>query len=203
MAHEINGELREKLGSRSARKLRAQDRIPCSLQSAETASLAFSIDEADFLSARRHHEHLFDVKIGKDKHPAVVRELQWDYLSDRIIHCEFQAVVLGVEIENDVTLDFVGIPKGGVLNVLLDSITISSIPSMIPDTIAVPVGELVDGDHLEAGQIEMPEGCTLVTAADYQVAIVSGAGGGEAPEEEEGDEAADSVEVIGETPEEE
>lgn len=199
MAHLLNGELREKVGSRSARKLRAANRIPCSLQSTEHAPLSFSLDEAEFLAARRKHEHLFDLKIGKDKHSAVVRELQWDYLSDRIIHCEFKEVVLGVEIENEVSLEFVGTPKGGVLNVLVDHITISSIPSKIPDSIEVLVGELEDGDHVAAGSIEMPEGCTLVTDAETQVAIISGAGGGEAPAEEEGEEAAaDSVEVIGE-----
>lgn len=202
MAFPLNAELREKLGSRSARKLRAAGRIPCSLQSSKVAPLSFSIDEAEFLAARRKHEHLFEVSLGKDKHPAVVRELQWDYLSDGIIHCEFQAVVLGVEIENEVSLNFIGVPKGGVLNVLSDTIAIRSIPSKIPDSIEVKVGELSDGDRLEAGQVEMPDGCTLVTDANHQVAIVSAAGGGESPEEaEEAD--ADSVEVIGEKPAEE
>jgi len=203
MAHLLNGDLREKVGSRAARKLRADDQIPCSLQSADAAPLAFSVDEALFLTARRKHELLFDIQIGKEKHSAVVRELQWDYLTDRIIHCEFKEVVLGVEIENEVSLEFIGVPKGGVLNVLVDHITVASIPSMIPDSIGVPVSELDDGDHVAAGEIVMPEGCTLVTDAGQQVAIVSGAGGGESPEEEEEEAAADSVEVIGETKDEE
>jgi large subunit ribosomal protein L25 len=160
--------------------------------------LAISLDEADFLAARRKHEHLFDLAVGKETHAAVVRELQWNYLTDSIVHVEFQAVVRGVELESEVGIEFVGVPKGGVLNVLVDHVTISSIPSMIPDSIEFKVGELEDGMHVEAGQLEMPEGCTLVSPVELQVAVISGAGGGEEPAGDGEEAAADSVEVIGE-----
>lgn len=198
MAITIQAELRDKVGSRAARKLRAADRIPCSIQSTTDPVVSLSIDEAEFLGARRKHEHLFDIALGKEVHPAVVRELQWDYLTDRIIHIEFQAVVRGVELESEVAIEFVGVPKGGVLNVLVDHITIKSIPSMIPDSVVFKVGELEDGMHVAAGELVMPEGCTLVSPEDLQVAVVSGAGGGEEPAEEGEEAAADSVEVIGE-----
>lgn len=188
MAITLKGEVRSNVGSRAARKARANGRLICNLQSAERAPIAFTLDDAEFMAARRQHEHLFDITLGKESHAVVVRELQWDYLTDGLIHCEFKEVVRGVEMENEVTLNFVGTPQG-VLNVLSAQITISSIPSMIPDSIEVKVGDLVDGQHVEAGQIIMPEGCTLVTAADHQVAIVSGAGGGETPDEPEEGEA--------------
>jgi len=197
MAITISAETRDKVGSRAARKLRAAGRIPASIQSTEEPVASISIDEAEFLAARRKHEHLFDIEVDGGARPAVVRELQWDYLSDRIIHVEFQAVVRGVEIESEVAVEFVGQPKGGVLNVLNGHVTISSIPSKIPDHIECKVGELEDGDHVEAGQLEMPEGCTLVSPADLQVAVISGAGGGE-PDEAAEDVDPDSVEVIGE-----
>lgn len=194
MAINLKGEVRQQVGSRAARKLRAQGRIICNLQAEGKAPIAFSLDGPEFLAARRQHEHLFDITLGKESHAAVVRELQWDYLTDDMIHCDFQEVVRGVEIENEVALTFIGTPAG-VLNVLSDHVTIMSTPSMIPHSIEIKVGEMVDGDHVEAGQITMPEGCTLVTPADHQVAVVSGVGGGggdeEAAEEEEGgDEAA-------------
>ena len=175
MAITLNAELREKVGSRAARKMRANGGIPCSLQDPKAAVIAFGINEDEFLSARRAHEHLFDIKIGKEEHAAVVRELQWDYLTDRIIHVEFQAVVRGVEVESEVSLTFIGQPAGGVLNALVDHVTVASIPSMIPNTIEVKVGELTEGQHLDASDLVMPEGCTLVTSGDTTVAGVSGA----------------------------
>ncbi|MDF1800283.1 MAG: 50S ribosomal protein L25 [Planctomycetota bacterium] len=198
MAINIQAELRDKVGSRAARKLRAAGRIPCSIQSTTDPVVSLSIDEAEFLAARRKHEHLFDISLGKDVHPAVVRELQWDYLTDSIIHVEFQGVVRGVELESEVAVVFIGVPKGGVLNVLADHVTIKSIPSKIPDSVEFKVGELEDGMHVSAGELEMPEGCTLVSPEDLQVAVVSGAGGGEALDAEGDDADPDSVEVIGE-----
>ena len=189
MAITLKGEVREQVGSRAARKLRAQGRIICNIQAEGKAPIAFSLDGAEFMAARRKHEHLFDITLGKDSHAAVVRELQWDYLTDEMIHCDFQEVVRGVKIENEVGLTFIGTPAG-VLNVLSDHITILSTTSDIPNSIEIKVGELADGDSVEAGQIEMPEGCTLVTPADHQVAIVSGAGGGGGGSDDD-DEAAE------------
>ena len=56
---------REQLGTRPARKLRAQGRIPASLQAAgKDLHVDFSVDEREFLSTRRRHTHLYDLEIG-------------------------------------------------------------------------------------------------------------------------------------------
>jgi large subunit ribosomal protein L25 len=175
MAITLSAELREKVGSRAARKMRANGGIPCSLQDPKAAVIAFGINEEEFLAARRAHEHLFDIKIGKEEHAAVIRELQYDYLTDRIIHVEFQAVTRGVKVESEVSLTFIGHPAGGVLNTIVDHVTVSSLPSMIPNTIEVQVGELSEGNTLAASELIMPEGCVLITSGDTNVAGVSGA----------------------------
>jgi len=190
MSMNLTGEVRDRVGTRASRKLRNAGRLPCSLQSSEAAPIAFSLDRAEFEAARRKHESLFDIKLGKDSHAAVVRELQWDYLTDELIHCEFQLVVRGVEIETEVSIEFVGTPSGGALNILADHVKVSSIPSKIPDHLEIRVGELQAGDHVEAGQLEMPEGCTLVDEADHIIATIAAAEG--VDEAEPGEEGADS-----------
>ena len=187
MSINLTGELRQRVGSRDARKLRAAGRIPCSLQSQTAAPISFSMDEAEFMAARRRHEHLFDIQIGKDSHAAVVRDLHWDFTTDKLFHCEFQAVTRGVQIETEVSLEFFGTPKGGVLTVLEDHVRISSVPSLIPDHIEIRVGHLEPGAHIAAGELKMPEGCTLVTEANHHVATVTGAEGADEPEEGEGE----------------
>jgi large subunit ribosomal protein L25 len=198
MAITLKAEIRERVGSRASRKLRANGAIPCSLQDSKAAVIAFSINEDEFLSARRAHENLFDLAIDGSDHPAVVRELQWDYLTDRIIHVEFKAVVRGVKVESEVSLTFIGHPSG-VLNALVNTITISSIPSLIPDTIEVVIGHLSEGEHLDASALTMPEGCELVTDGDTTVATVSGADAaieaGAIVEEGEESEAGEAGEV--------
>ena len=199
MAITLKAEIRERVGSRASRKLRANGAIPCSLQDSKAAVIAFSINEDEFLSARRAHENLFDLAIDGSDHPAVVRELQWDYLTDRIIHVEFKAVIRGVKVESEVSLTFIGHPSGGVLNALVNTITISSLPSLIPDTIEVVVAQLSEGEHLDASSVTMPEGCELITDGDTTVATVSGADAaieaGAIVEEGEAGEAGDAGEA--------
>ena len=61
MSATLSGIVREKLGSRHARVLRLQGRIPANVQGGGREDVNFSIEEDVFLAARRHHEHLFDI----------------------------------------------------------------------------------------------------------------------------------------------
>ena len=195
MPAKIETQLRDKVGSRWARRLRMQGRIPASIQGEDRENLNVSIDEATFLAARRQHEHVFELVLDNGTtEPAMVRELQWVPLSEDIQHVEFRRVVLGQETEAEVELTFVGHPKGGMLNHLVTHVTIAAIPSKVPDHIEVKVDDL-DTDHpLLAKDLEMPEGVRLVTDGDTQVAVAA-AMKAEAPAEGEGEEGEEGAEA--------
>ena len=173
MSATLKGALRDKLGSRWARRLRMQGRIPASLQGEGKQNLNISIDEVEFLAARRHHEHLFDIELDKETESALIRDLAYDSMGDRIIHVEFRRVVLGRKTEVEVELQFSGHPKGGVLNHLVTHLTISAIPTQIPDSIDVRVDGLEAGQQLLARDLTLPEGVDLVTDPETQVAVVN------------------------------
>lgn len=174
MSDQLTAAVREKLGSRPSKYLRLQGRIPCSLQGEGKGNLDFSIDSAEFASARRRHVHLFDLAVGDAApEPAMVRELQYDAMGDHIIHVEFLRVVRGQKTETEVELEFVGHPSGGVLNHLLTHITISCLPSQIPDSIEVKVAGMEPGTALHMSEIELPEGAEHVMDAETIVATVN------------------------------
>jgi large subunit ribosomal protein L25 len=164
---------RPKLGSRSARRLRLQGRIPASLQGEGKESLNLTLDEDEFLEARRHHEHVFMLALeGGQSDSAMVRELQWDPLGEVILHVEFRRVDLTRETEAEVMLEFIGHPKGGVLNHLVAQLTVAAIPSKIPDHIEISVDSMELGHRLYARDIKLPEGVRLVTPGQMPVAVV-------------------------------
>ncbi len=174
MSATLQATVREKLGSRWSRRLRLQGRIPCSIQGEGKDNLDVSIDEEAFLTARRQHEHLFDLELDKgEPETAMVRELQWDLLGDTILHVEFRRVVRGQKTQVEVELDFTGHAKGGVLNHVLTQLSILCLPSQIPDSIEVRVDDLELGVPLFAKDVVLPEGAELVTDPDAQVAVVS------------------------------
>jgi large subunit ribosomal protein L25 len=170
----IKGLVRQHLGTRDARKLRRQGRLPASAQGENKEAVHFTLDEVEFLAARRRHQHLFDIELDRgDVETVLVRELAWDALGDRIVHVEFRRVVRGRKTEVDVELEFTGFPKGGILNHLVTHLTVLSLPASIPDSIEVPVGELVVGTPLLAKDIRLPEGVELAMPGDTQVAVVT------------------------------
>ncbi len=184
----LKGEIRDKVGSRSSRALRSESRIPCTIQAdKDHEHLNFHLDQAEFLTSRRQHTHLYDLEMGGKTHSAVVRELQYDALGSDIIHVEFKPVTRGVATESDVELSFVGAVTDGVLNQSVSHITISSLPSLIPDEIEVRVGGLAAGTHIVASQLNLPEGVELAIDPDTEIAVIS-AIRAEAETPEEGEE---------------
>ena len=194
----LKAQKRTKLGSRTSRALRAEGLIPANIQG-DGDHIDVSIDEREFLASRRAHVHLYDIDVEGTQETAVVRELQWDTFGDNIIHIEFKKVVRGVAIDSEVAIQFVGQPKSGVVNLVVDSITISCIPSLIPDNVEVKVEGLEEGAHVKAGDLILPEGVSLARDPETDVATIVGAGGGEAPETDE-DEDGGEPGLVGEEP---
>ncbi len=174
MSATLKAILRDKLGSRFARRLRAQGRIPASIQGEHRDNVDFSIDEVEFLTARRHHEHLFDIEFdGRAAETAVVRELAWDAFGDEIVHVEFRRVVRGQKTRIEVPLEFLGHPKGGVLNHSVTHVTVMALPSQIPDVIEVKVDGLDLGQAIYARDLELPDGVDLAIEPGLRVANVT------------------------------
>jgi large subunit ribosomal protein L25 len=170
----LKAELREKLGTRPARALRAEGRIPASMSAdAKHAHVDLSIEEHNFLATRRRHTHLYEIEIGGKHEMAVVRELQWDTFGERIVHVDFKRVQRDVKTEAEVELEFTGHPKGGVLNHIHTHVTVLCLPMDIPDSIEVPVGGLDTGGAVLAKELKMPPGVELVhPAAETKIAVV-------------------------------
>ena len=183
----IPAEIRTTLGSRSARTLRADGRIPASIQGGEGECINVSIDSREFWRLRRQHVHLFDLEVDGNLQSATVRELQWDSLGDNLNHVEFHRVVRGVKTQVSVTLSYVGHPAG-VLNHLHDEIEVMCLPSLIPDSIEVKVDDMEIGHTITAGSVELPEGFDLVSAPDLAMATVADTRSNEVEEAAEGDE---------------
>lgn len=165
---------REKLGTRAAKKLRLQGMIPVSIQGIGKPNLDAAINEDEFLTLRRAHEHVFDLTYADGKEDtALVRELQWDVIRERIIHVEFRRIVRGQKTELVVDIRFEGQPKGGVTNQLVSQVTILALPRNIPDGLEVDMEGLEPGEAVHASDIELPEGVELVTEDETVLATVT------------------------------
>ncbi len=169
----LKAEVRTKVGSRASRALRQDGRIPAALNADDKHELVhLSIEEHGYLASRRRHIHLYEIELGGKLQMAVVRELQWDTLGERIVHIDFKRVQKDVKTESEVELEFTGHPKGGVLNHLITHVTVRCIPSLIPDSIEIPVSGLEQGGAIYGRDLKVPEGVELLFPLEAKVAVV-------------------------------
>ena len=167
----LKTELRPKKGTRHARSLRGRGQIPaCLLSDGKAPTVDFSISAHEFQAARRHHVHVFELELGGTVETALVRELQWDTFGDGVLHIDFKRIRTDVETEAEVELEFVGHPKGGMLNHLVTHVTVRCMPTMIPDSIEVPVGHLEQGGVILARELALPSGVSLAIPPETPIA---------------------------------
>lgn len=95
-----------------------------------------------------------------------IREVQVDPVRWNPVHVDFFAPNLNVEIASSVPVlhgEASGDIEGQLLTVV-DHVEIRGLPADLPSNITADVSSLVEvGQHVTAGDLEMPDGITLVT----------------------------------------
>lgn len=172
MSTTLKAEVRATVGTRQSRKLRALGRIPGNLQGGtDQPHIDLSIDEEVFLTARRQHQHLYELELGGKLETALIEELSWDVFGERIQHVEFRRVDRFAKTDVVVPLEFMGEPKSGVVMHLRNELTILTTPDAIPDSLIVKVGELSIGDTVTAAQVPLPAGASLYEDEDPDAVV--------------------------------
>ena len=167
---------RERTGSRYAQRLRKDGRLPAVIYGHKTDPVAVSIDQKEILTYVQHGTHVMKVDIeGGPTETCLVKDLQYGYLGDNVVHVDFARVNLKEEVTVRVHLDFVGTPEevhhaGAILNHNHTELTVTCKVSDIPESIRVDQTKM-EGMQLTAGEIELPPGLKL--GEDEHTIIVS------------------------------
>jgi large subunit ribosomal protein L25 len=203
----IEAEKRGTQGTGEARRMRHKGTLPAIMYGSGVEPVMLQINEHDFVQMMRKHasEYLMvDLKVdGGDVRKALVKEVQHHPVTGNVLHVDFQAVSMTETIAVDVTVELVGEPVGvveqaGVLEHLLRTVEIESLPSDIIESVRVDVSAMNIGDRLTVGDIELDKDkYTVITAPEVAIAAVmpprvaaAGAESDEASEEGEGGEGA-------------
>src|SRR3954452_22462835 len=106
-------------GTRVARRLRAQGRIPAIIYGHKQAPVPVTLARTDVAQMIKRASHLAELRVGELTEMVLVRAIQWDHLGKEIIHLDFSRVSADESIETEVRLEVrgtaPGISEGGVL----------------------------------------------------------------------------------------
>src|SRR3954447_20792404 len=165
-------------GSRVARRLRAQGRIPAIIYGHKQAVVPISLSRDSVWEMIKKSTHLAELVLGDTTEMALVREVQWDHLGKEIIHLDFGRVSADESIETEVRLDFrgtaPGIAEGGVLEQLVHTVRVTCRASAIPDSIKVDVSNLHLDEALHVRDVTgLPEGVTIDADGDLLLVHVT------------------------------
>ncbi len=159
---------RTEFGSRVARRLRRSGSVPAVVYGRGGGELKVMVIEKDFMDSIGFSTStgIINLKMGR-KSPitAIVKDVQWDIITDRPVHIDFLRVSADqiVSIPVHVHLENIplGVKMGGVLEHTLHEITIKVRAKDIPSAINLNVEDLDVGDSVHLSEITLPEGITL------------------------------------------
>lgn len=172
---------RTETGSRPARRLRVQGRVPAVVYGRGIAPISVTVSARDLYSAL-HTEAganaLINVDVADgDTVLTVAREIQRHPVRGEITHLDLIKVSLDEAIEAEVGLEFLGEPigvreAGGVLETIEVSVLIEALPTEIPPQIQIDVSELDVGDTVTIAHLPVVEGVTYLEDEDRPLATV-------------------------------
>ena len=176
------------------RALRNQGKVPCVLYGGEK-QVYFSATENDLNKLVNTPDvYLLNIDIDGESFQAILQDIQFHPLTDRIIHIDFLQVFDDKEVTVNIPVNFIGTPigvrNGGNLLVRKRAIRTRAIPANLPDAIDINIEELKIGKFLYIGDIR-DERYTFLAGDKSVIVGVKTARGAVEDEEEEDEEGTE------------
>lgn len=167
---------REKIGSGHALRLRQQGQVPAVLYGLKKDTLPLTVGEGDLGRFLRSGGRLVELKLGETARTAILREVQYDPLTDAVLHVDFVRVDKDQAIEDKVPVVYKGRAKGtaegGIFQAVRDSLLVAARPADLPREIVVEVDHLAVHQGIHAGEVKLPAGVTLKTPPQALICTV-------------------------------
>lgn len=174
---------RDETGKSVNRRLRREGWIPAVVYGAGKDPVPIQVERTRFLELLREsgsENAVFQLELagtGKKRH-TMVRQIDADPITRRVLHVDFQRVLMDETVRVSIPIEIVGVAEGvkthgGVLDFVTREIAIECLPGDIPNSVEIEVTPLEIGDHLETGDLELPEGVALMDEADKVVVSIA------------------------------
>lgn len=187
----IEVQKRERVGKGGNREARRNGLIPGVVYGGGKDSVPIQLDRKSFVEMMKKSESenpIFLLKLGtgQERH-AILREIQKDPVSRMVIHLDFQRVEMNQKVHVTVPIELKGIAygvktEGGLIDFVTREIAVECLPGDIPAHLDLDVTEVRVGQHVEARELQLPNGVTLFDAPEKVILSLTHARAEEATE---------------------
>jgi large subunit ribosomal protein L25 len=159
----LTAKKRDRVGTRYASRVREQGGLPAIVYGHKEEPVPVSLERRDALAHILKGEKVFRLQIEGQKEPETVllKDVQFDYLGNGVVHCDFARVSLTDRVTVKVPIHLIGEAKGlktagAILMHPVSEIDVECVVTEIPDYIEVNVADL-DVDHaITAADVTLP-----------------------------------------------
>jgi large subunit ribosomal protein L25 len=154
----IEGQIRTEFGKTATRQLRSEEKVPGVIYggakeinfSAPTSSFKSVVYTPDFM--------LTEILIDGTSYKCVLKDLQFDKVSDKLIHVDFLELVGDKKVTVSIPIKFTGIPagvkEGGKLAVKMKALKVKTIPEHLLENIEVDLTELKLNENVRVQDVK-------------------------------------------------
>jgi len=201
----ISVKKREAVGKKNTRALRNQGNVPCVLYGGEK-QVTFYAHENDFRKlVYTKDTFVVELDINGDVINAVMQDIQFHPVSDKILHIDFLQVFDDKPVTVSLPVNLEGISKGvkngGNLLFRRPKIITKGLVSNLPDAININIEDLAIGMFIYIKDINI-EGCEFLAPPNSVVVGVKTARTAIEIEEEDNEDSDDSSDTSSEAPSE-
>ena len=179
----LSAELRSRAGKGAARQTRRDGRVPGVIYGNKQPATLISVEPRELMKQLRKkafHATLFDIACDGKTERVLPRDVQFDPVSDALIHVDFMRVGEHRRVHVGVPVAFLneaespGLKRGGVLNVVRHEIELICSVDRIPQRIEIDLEGLDIGDSVHISMVKLPEGVRPAIAdRDFTVASIA------------------------------
>jgi len=207
----VVAEARADAGKGASRRLRRlEGKIPAIIYGGDQPAQSLTLVRKDFehmLENEACFSSILEVRVGDDKHSAIIKDIQRHPAKGFPMHADFLRVRMDQAIKVNVPLHFVNEEQcagvklgGGMIQKQATDIEVQCLPKDLPEYLEVDMLEVELGQIVHLSEISLPEGVTstaLELGEDHDLAIASVI----APRgaKEEADEEVETTEDEGES----
>ena len=142
----MSGSLRENVGKKDAKALRAEEKVPCVLYGTGE-QIRFSVLQKAFKPLLFTPEvHFVELDIAGTKKIAILQDIQYHPVSDEVIHADFlelqdnKPIIMKVPVK--AVGNSAGVIKGGKLTFKFRKVKIKALPANMPENITIDITPL-------------------------------------------------------------
>ena len=198
----INATKRTILG-KQVRAIRRAGKLPGVIygHKIDPVSITMELKESTRVLNNTTSSSVIYINLEGTEHAVLVRERQRDYLKNRFIHVDFQAVSQTEKIRTEVSIEMVGHAPAvkdfnGVVVEGISSVNVEALPKDLPERFIVDISILKQiGDSITLRDINIPEGVDVLDPLDEMIILIT-APAAEEVEAVAVEEGGDEPEVI-------